>query len=72
MMRPFTMEDIFFDDDVIVPELIKKPKRRKKQKGWQSYYNWRLSHQRIEIWVQLNGTNFPYQREDFINSKEEK
>ncbi len=53
MMRPITFEDLIFSDEPYThpPKLIKKPLKKKKQKGWRSYYEWWASKQYYEIWV---------------------
>ena len=33
------------------PKLIKRPLKKKKQKSWDSYYRWWVSHRRTLIWM---------------------
>lgn len=51
MMRPFEIDEIIPDYPHLPPKLIKKPKQKKKQKGYYSYYKWWLSCQTVEFWM---------------------
>lgn len=57
MMRPFTVDDIIFDDEPEIPALIKKPLKKKKQKGWRSYRNTYLKNKEVYGIYVYNGIN---------------
>lgn len=56
MMRPLEPEDFLIDDEKTI-RFIKKPLKKKKQKGWRSYRNTYLKNK--EVWgiYVYNGIN---------------
>jgi len=66
MMRPLYPGEVVFNE-IQPPRLgfIKKPTKKKKQKGWHSYYDWWLSKQRVEVWMNIHDCSFPFARNTF-------